>query len=318
MRGVWLENGALSQRDDLPDPVAPPGEALVRVLLAGICATDLELVRGYYPFTGVPGHEFVGRVEACEARPELVGARVVGEINVACGACDTCASGRPTHCPDRLVLGILGRDGALAESLVLPAHALHRVPDAIPDEAAVFTEPLAAAARILEQVSIGGGDRALVVGAGRLGLLVAMVLARTGCDLTAVARHDDARRILAACGVRAVSEAEVATASYDLVVEASGAPRGFDLARRAVRPLGTLVLKSTYTESLSLDVSSIVVDELTLVASRCGPFREALGLLESGQLDPTPLIRGRYSLDHALAAFEHAARPGALKVLVEP
>ena len=318
MRGVWLEQGRLSIRSDLARPRPAAGEARIRVTLAGVCGTDLELVRGYYPYTGIPGHEFVGVVDSCESEPELVGRRVVGEINAACGACATCRAGRPTHCPDRTVLGIVGRGGAFAEELVLPAANLHPVPDSVDDDAAVFAEPLAAAARILEQVAVAPGDRVGVVGAGRLGLLVAMVLARTGCRLTVVARHGDARRILADAGIDTIGSDEVAPGAWDVAVEASGSPGGFELARAALRPRGTLVLKSTYADRLSLDISRIVVDELTLVASRCGPFGEALRLLETGAVDPRPLIRGRHPLDRALDAFDAAARPGALKVLLVP
>jgi 2-desacetyl-2-hydroxyethyl bacteriochlorophyllide A dehydrogenase len=318
MRGIWLEEGRLSVRDDLPEPRPAAGEALVRVRLAGICGTDLELVQGYYPYTGIPGHEFVGVVESCEAIPALVGRRVVGEINAACGRCATCRAGRPTHCPDRTVLGIVGRDGAFAERLRLPAVNLHPVPDHVDDDAAVFVEPLAAAARILEQVTLGRGDRVLVVGAGRLGLLVAMVLARTGCRLEVVARQELSRRLLDAVGISAVAVANVPAGAFDVAVEASGSPSGFEVARASLRPRGTLVLKSTYADRLALDVSRIVVDELTLVASRCGPFTEALRLLAEGEVDPRPLIRGRLPLERAMSAFEEAARPGALKWLLVP
>lgn len=318
MRGVWLEERTLSVRDDLLPPQPAGGEALVRVRLAGICGTDLELLRGYYPYTGIPGHEFVGEVVECDAAPFLVGRRVVGEINAACGDCPTCRAGRPTHCPTRTVLGIVGRNGAFADLLTLPVPNLHVVPDHVPDEAAVFAEPLAAAARILEQVAVDQGDRVLVVGAGRLGLLVAMVLARTGCEPWVVARHDRAKAILDAASITSLGEDEVAAGAWDLAVEATGTPSGFELARRALRPRGTLVMKSTYADPLQLDISSIVVDELTLVASRCGPFDEALRLLGPGGVVPTPLIQGRCPMDRAAEAFADAARPGALKVLLVP
>jgi len=305
-------------RDDLLAPEVPQGEALVRVRLAGICGTDLELLRGYYPYTGVLGHEFVGEVIECHAAPFLVGRRVVGEINAACGTCPTCGAGRPSHCPSRTVLGIVGRHGAFADLLTLPVRNLHTVPDGISDDAAVFAEPVAAAARILEQVTVGADDRVLVVGAGRLGLLVATVLARTGCRLGVVARHARAREILASSSITSLGEDQVDSGAWDLAVEASGSPAGFELARRALRPRGTLVLKSTYADRLELDISSVVVDELTLVASRCGPFDEALRLLGPDGVDPTPLIRGRYPMDRAEEAFAEAGQPGALKVLLVP
>jgi 2-desacetyl-2-hydroxyethyl bacteriochlorophyllide A dehydrogenase len=303
-------------RQDLPPPSPGPGEALVQVRLAGICSTDLELVRGYYPFVGIIGHEFVGEViAAAEAAP--VGARVVGEINAACGSCATCRAGRPRHCPQRTVLGVRGRHGAFAEQLVLPARNLHRVPAHVADEAAVFVEPLAAALRVLEQVPIGRGDRVLLVGAGRLGQLVARVLARTGCTLAVVARHARQRALVTACGCTCVSEEEVAPGEHDVVVEATGVPEGFHLARRAVRPGGTIVLKSTYRGRLELDASSLAVDEITVVGSRCGPFAPALGLLERHELDPRDLVEARYPLAEAAAALRRADQRGVMKVLLE-
>jgi threonine dehydrogenase-like Zn-dependent dehydrogenase len=294
-----------------------PAEALIKVRLAGICATDLELVKGYYPYTGIPGHEFVGELtEAPE--PAWVGKRVVGEINAVCGRCEQCRNGRPTHCENRSVLGIVNRDGAFAEYLNLPFENLHPVPDGIPDEAAVFTEPLAAALEIRQQVHIQPTDRVLVVGAGRLGQLIAQVLALTGCDLRVMARHDRQRELLAARGIRPIDEVGIQPWRWDVVVEATGSPAGFELARRAIRPRGTLVLKSTYKGDLTANFSSLVVDEITLVGSRCGPFEPALRLLESREVDPLPLIVGEYPLEEGLKAFEKAGEAGALKVLLKP
>jgi threonine dehydrogenase-like Zn-dependent dehydrogenase len=318
MQAIWLENRKISFRDDLDLPEAPPGEARVRVRLAGICATDLELVRGYYPFTGVLGHEFVGEVVYAPLRPELTGQRVVGEINAACGECPTCRAGRPTHCERRSVLGILDRDGAFAEYFTLPVENLHPVPASIPDEAAVFTEPLAAALEIQEQVHIRTTDRTLLIGAGRLGQLIAQTLALTGCDLQVVVRHDYQRELLASRGIATLSEDQVEQDRWDVVVDATGSPEGFMQARKAVRPRGTLVLKSTYKGDMRVNFSSIVVDEITLVGSRCGPFPPALRLLANKQVDPTPLINARFPLSQASAAFEKAAQPGVLKVLLTP
>ncbi len=315
MRCLWLEDQTLTFRDDVPTPEPGPGEALVRVELAGVCGTDVELLRGYYPYAGVPGHEFVGRVEVA-ADAARVGQRVVGEINAACGACDTCRAGRPTHCERRTVLGIVGRDGALAEYLCLPQENLLEVPASVTSDAAVFCEPLAAAVEVLEQVHIRPTDRVLVLGAGRLGQLLAQVLSLTGCDLRVVARHSAQRDLLRARRIPLL-EGEVTSASADVVLEATGSPDGFTLARRAVRPRGTMVLKSTYARELSVDVSAVVVDELTLVASRCGPFAPALRLLRQGLVDPGPLIQARYPLEQGVEAVAHADRPGALKVLVE-
>ena len=316
MIALWLEDRRLRLRDDaqLPDPHA--GEARVRVTLAGICNTDLELIRGYYPYAGIPGHEFVGVVG--QGPREIVGRRVVGEINAACGECPACLAGRRTHCPRRTVLGIAGRHGAFAEYLDLPAGNLHVVPDAVPNEVAVFTEPLAAALEIQEQVSIRPEDRVLVAGEGKLGQLVARSLALTGCRLLVAGHHRRKLDLLAAIGTAVADPADLGPAEFDVAVECTGSPEGFALARRALRPRGTLVMKSTYAGALTLDASALVVDEITLVGSRCGPFAPALRLLSEGKIDPRPLIEARYPLRDALAAFEHAGRRGALKILLEP
>ena len=318
MRGVWLEQGRALLRDDLPSPEPGPGEALLRVRLAGICATDLELLRGYLGFVGVPGHELVGEVLEAPAAPEWVGARVVGEINAACGSCPTCLAGRPRHCPRRTVLGLLGRSGAFAERVVLPLANLHRVPSRVADAAAVFTEPLAAALEVSEQVHLRPDQRVLVIGAGRLGQLLARTLALGGGELAVVARHPRHRTLLARLGVRCLGEDEITAGSQDVVVEASGSPAGLVAALRAVRPGGTLVLKSTFSDSVLLDAAALVVNEVTLVGSRCGPFAPALRLLEGGHLDPTDLIDGWLPLDQAETGLAASARPGALKWLLQP
>jgi threonine dehydrogenase-like Zn-dependent dehydrogenase len=317
VRALWLEGHRLRLRDDLPLSAPPPGEALVRVRLAGICNTDLELVRGYYPYTGVPGHEFVGTVEAADGSDEWVGRRVVGEINAACGECAACRAGRRTHCERRSVLGIVARDGAFATHLALPIANLHPLPDSLDDAAAVFVEPVAAALELQQQVSVGAGDRVLVIGAGKLGQLVAQTLALTGCRLQVIGRSPRPLALLAARGIAAATEDAIEPRGADLVVECTGDPSGLELARRAVRPRGTIVLKSTYRGRTEVDISRLVVDEITLVGSRCGPFPPAIALLAEGRVDPRPLVEARYPLAEALAAFEHAGRPGALKVLVE-
>jgi threonine dehydrogenase-like Zn-dependent dehydrogenase len=314
---LWLEDRHLALRDDVPLPEPAEGEALVRVRLAGVCATDLELVRGYSPYTGVPGHEFVGIVETAPAAPGWVGKRVVGEINAACGECPTCRAGRKSHCPRRSVLGILARDGAFATHLRLPIANLHEVPETLPDEVAVFCEPTAAALEIQEQVRIVPGDRVVLVGAGRLGQLVAQTLARTDADLVVVAHDPRQLGLLAARGIPTAPAAAIEPGRADLAIECTGNPEGLELARRAVRPRGTIVLKSTYQGKATLDMAPFVVDELTLVGSRCGPFAPALALLAEGAVDPRPLLDARYPLSEAVAAFERAARPGALKVVVE-
>jgi threonine dehydrogenase-like Zn-dependent dehydrogenase len=318
MKGLWLENQNLTYREDIPQPEPKPGEALIKTRLAGVCATDLEMTHGYYPFTGVPGHEFVGEVMEAPGFPGWVGARVVGEINLTCGKCEACRAGRTNHCAARSVLGILGKDGVLAEYFTLPLANLHAVPDGVSDEAAVFTEPLAAALQIQQQVQIQPGMRVLIVGAGRLGLLIAQTLKLTGCDLAVVVRREAPARLLADWGIPAVDAKTVRANSADLVVEVTGSPGGFGLSQQAVRPAGTLVLKSTFAGDVNLNLSTLVVDEVTLVGSRCGPFKPALRLLAAGLVDTAGMIHGRYGLAEGLAAFEKAAESGVLKVLVAP
>lgn len=314
MKGLWLENNQLQLRTDIPTPEPPSGEALVRVLCAGICNTDLELKRGYYPYTGILGHEFVGVVE--QGPEHLINQRVVGEINAVCGHCRFCLSGLPTHCENRTVLGIVNRNGAFADYLCLPVENLHRVPDHVTTEVATFTEPLAAALEIQQQVVLHPNARVLVVGDGKLGQLVAQTLALTGCDLLVVGRHHDKLAYLEARGIK-TGLVDAVVGTFDIAVECTGNPEGFALARRALRPRGTLVLKSTYAGNLSLDASSLVVDEITLIGSRCGPFAPALNLLAQGQVDVKPLIHAHYPLTNGLAAFEHAQTKGVLKVLLD-
>jgi len=305
----------LDQNRPIPDPSAR--QVRLRTLLAGICNTDLEVVRGYAGFHGVLGHEFVALVEQA-GDASLVGRRVVGEINIACGTCATCRAGRLSHCSRRTVLGIRGHDGALADYFCLPVRNLHPVPNQVPDEAAVFAEPLAAACRILEQVRLQPGDRAIVLGDGKLGLLVAQVLALSGCDLLVVGRHEENLAILSARGIATRLGHQGLAAGADLVVECTGQAEGFQIARQLVRPGGTLVLKSTYHGAIEADLSQVVVDEVRLVGSRCGPFPAALRLLARGLVDVAPLVEAVYPLDEALVALEHAGRRGALKVLVRP
>jgi len=326
MRALVYNSAGLHLEPHYPVPTPQAGEVLIRTRLVGICNTDLELVRGYMRFAGVLGHEFVGEVVSAPD-PAWVGRRVAGDINAACNACPTCRAGRHTHCPDRTTLGIAGRDGALADYLCLPQANLHAVPDEVPDEVAVFTEPLAAACEILEQVAIRPTDRVFVLGDGKLGLLVGAVLRQTGAALTLAGKHADKLAIAQSWGLDvALMEQqagvlrglETLNRSADIVVECTGAPAGFDLARRLLRPRGTLVLKSTYHGDLTLNMSALVVDEITLVGSRCGPFAPALRLLECGLVDPRPLIAACYDLTESEAAMAHAARPGVLKILVRP
>ena len=314
MRALWLENNKISL-PDIPQPRSP-NEALIKIRKAGICSTDLELVKGYYPYTGILGHEFVGEVVEAEDA-SWISERVVGEINVVCNECEQCLNERPTHCENRTVLGIINRDGTFAEFTTLPIANLHRVPASVPDEMAVFTEPLAAALEIQQQIQINPSDRDLLVGAGRLGQLIAQTLALTGCDLRVVARHKHQQDLLKARGIMTISEEEIKPWRWDVVVEVTGSPSGFALARRAIRPRGILVLKSTYQGEMSINFSSVVVDEINIIGSRCGPFEPALHLMESKQVDPMVLIAAEFKLKDALKAFEHAAEPGVLKVLID-
>jgi alcohol dehydrogenase len=330
MRALVCDHG-LRYEPKFANPVPPLGEALVRVRLAGICNTDLELVRGYLSFKGVVGHEFVGEVVQSD-NAGLVGHRVVGDINAACYRCCTCLAGRHTHCPNRTTLGIAGRDGAFADYLTLPLVNLLPVPDAVRDESAVFVEPLAAACEILEQVAIRPTDRVLILGDGKLGLLVAAVLRLTGVDLAVVGRHAAKLSVARSWGVPVVQvergrQSAMATllenpasaiGQADIVFECTGSPMGFADACRLVRPKGTLVLKSTYHGDIGVDMSRLVVDEITLVGSRCGPFAPALRLLERGLVDPTPLISKVFSLSEGQAAFDYASQPGVIKVLLRP
>jgi len=315
MKALWLENNQISLRD-VPQP-HKQNEALIKIRKAGICSTDLELVKGYYPYTGVLGHEFVGEVVETDDA-SWIGQRVVGEINAVCNQCEQCLNRRPTHCESRTVLGIVNRDGVFAEYTTLPIDNLHIVPASIPDEMAVFTEPLAAALEIQQQVQVKPTDRVMLIGAGRLGQLIAQTLALTGCDLRVVARHKHQQDLLKVRGIRIISEEEIQPWRWDIVVEATGSPSGFSLARQAIRPRGMLVLKSTYKGDITVNFSSIVVDEINIVGSRCGPFAPALRLMESKQVNPTVLIDSEFALGDALKAFEHAAETGVLKVLMKP
>ncbi len=318
MQALWLEEQNLQFREDVPIPEPAAGQALIRVRLSGICSTDLELVRGYLPFMGVPGHEFVGEVVSSPSDPSWEGMRVVGEINIVCGDCYFCRSGMASHCEKRKTLGIHDWNGVFSEYLVLPLANLHVVPAFLPDELAVFTEPLAAACEILEQVRFRHDDRVLVIGAGRLGQLVAQVFKNTGCKLEVVARHHRQQQLLADRAIPTIAKVDLSKKKYDLVIEATGSADGFKLARQVIRPRGMIVLKSTYTGSAKVNFSGIVVDEVKLVGSRCGPFEPALHLLSQHRVNPMPLIDGRYPLKHGVEAFKHAGQPGALKILIQP
>lgn len=302
---------------ELPKPAPLPGEALVRVRLAGICATDLEIVKGYMGFKGVLGHEFTGVVEECEDK-DLVGRRVTGEINLGCGSCRWCASGVRNHCPDRRVLGILGKDGVFAEYVTLPVENLHPVPDSVPDKEAVFVEPLAAAFRVTEQVDLGPGARACVLGDGRLGLLTAQAIALTGAEVVVSGRHTEKLSIVAERGIKTVVGTESIEPGFDVVVDATGSPGGLDSALGLVRPTGTVVLKTTVSTPHKADMNRLVIDEITLVGSRCGPFGPAIkALSDEGAVEVGALIERTFPLDQGVEAFEYAGRKGVMKVLLQ-
>lgn len=326
MQALLLTDEGPTFTTKYPVPTAIQGEALVRVTHAGICATDLQLVAGYKGgYRGVLGHEFVGVVDEAPGNPDWEGERVVGELNIGCGRCELCARGLGKHCRQRESLGIIGRDGAFADYLTLPIANLHRLPPKtdLPDDIAIFVEPTAAALQIREQINVRPSDRVYVLGSGRLGLLVAQVLALTGCELTVIGRTQEKLTLLASFGLplRIHCTAQQPTTDLslaDVVVDVTGAPTGFGLARQLVRPGGTLVLKSTFAGTLpDFDLSSLVVDEITLLGSRCGPFLPAIRLLQQGLIQVQPLIQARYPLHDAVAALAHAQKRGVLKVLLE-
>ena len=331
MRALRFQNGQLSV-SDIAEPVAD-GEALVRVTLSGICNTDLEIARGYAGFEGTLGHEFVGVIESLsEARASAIptrrdsltvgpltpGQRVVGEINAGCGVCDLCRAGDPRHCPKRTVLGIVGRDGAHAEFLKLPLRNLLPVPDEIPDERAVFTEPLAAAYGILERVSITEETRVAVIGDGKLGLLCAQVLATTGAEVTLIGKHRSKLAIAARRGIETntIAEAQQRKGEFGVAVEASGSPSGFALAVELLHPRGVLVLKSTFHGTTEIEAAPLVVNEISVVGSRCGRFGPALELLKQNAVDVDSLISEEFPLSDGLSAMRRAAERDVIKVLL--
>jgi threonine dehydrogenase-like Zn-dependent dehydrogenase len=360
MKALYWDGHDLTRKISHPSPKSDSALALVRVRLAGICSTDLQIFKGYMDFHGVPGHEFMG--EVIEGPPALIGKRVVGEINFGCGRCEFCRRGLSRHCPNRKVMGILGADGCFAEIVAAPAQNLHVVPDTVADEEAVFTEPLAAAFEILEQIEIDPSTRApgmarghslgipphsrgvvlserseskdngtgapglprglhftrevLIFGDGKLGLLCAQVLALTGARVTLVGKHPDKLRLAKAAGVRAVLLADWKPKSADVVVEATGSTSGLEMALGAVRPRGTLVLKSTCAEEHRLSLAPVVINEITVIGSRCGLFPPALDALAEKKISVTPMIEKIYPLEDGVEAVAHAGRPGARKVLL--
>jgi len=317
LEALVYQDGELSYRRDHPRPRKPPGEALIRMSLAGICSTDLEITRGYMNFEGVLGHEFVGVVEEADTS-SLVGKRVVAEINCPCRKCEYCEQGLTNHCPHRTVLGVLRRDGAFAEYFVLPEANLHLVPDSISDEEAVFTEPLAAALEITEQIPVSESHKIAILGDGRLGLLAAKVLALTGASVTCIGNHAEKLALLKGQPIRTLLAGDGTSDRFDIVVDCTGSAKGFDDAVRLVRARGTIVLKTTVAAKADLNLAPLVINEIALVGSRCGPFDKALKLLADRRVKVTPLITDRYPLSGGLAAFNTAATRSAVKVLLYP
>lgn len=311
---VHLENQTVSvRRGAVPKRAA--GQALIRLVCGGICNTDIELLRGYYGFSGTPGHEFVGEVVACDDAA-WVGRRVAGEINLACGRCEWCARGLGRHCPRRTVLGIVKQPGAFREFLTLPVENLVAVPRGVKTEHAVFVEPLAAACEILEQVRIPKGAEVAVLGDGKLGLLVAQVLALHGARVHLYGRHKEKTRIVEPLGVEGRLGAKRPNSAYAFTVEATGSPEGLGSAVAMTRPRGTLILKSTVHGTVPVDTAPIIVNEITVVGSRCGRFAPAMRLLKGGRLQLDAMISAEYPLREAPRAFEEAQAPGVLKVLL--
>jgi alcohol dehydrogenase len=339
MKVLYFDNQLSLREVETPRPTA--GEALIRVKLAGICGTDRQILKGYSSFRGIPGHEFVGQVVECESR-DWIGKRVVGEINVTCGRCDFCRRGLGRHCRERSVMGIIDRPGAFAEYVALPFANLHEVPNSVSDEAAAFTEPLAAAAEILEQIPVAAGTRVAVLGAGRLGLLVAQVLKHAGARVTVVGRSAAKLELARSWGLTTINVAtdsagsgpfrqgmsgsehdtarrgveQLRARSFPMVIEATGAPSGLEEALRLIEPRGTVVMKSTFREPARFDTAKLVVDEITLLGSRCGNFETALHLLATGAVHVRELITKVFPLEAGVAAFTYLNEPSCLKVLL--
>lgn len=314
MKALYLAEGKIRLRN-IPEPAPLPHEALVKVNRAGICNTDLELVKGYMGFEGVLGHEFVGRV-VLSPRAEWLNKRVVGEINIACGVCPRCVQGRTKHCPERSVLGISGRAGAFAEYLSLPFDNLHLIPDSVSDRSAVFVEPLAAACDIFDKADIDGGTEVVVLGDGKLGLLISLAVRLKTAYVWCFGKHMEKLELLRDAGVRISTQTEGEKNKFDIVIEATGKVSGLKKALSLVRPGGQIVLKSTLHEPVPVDISKIVVDEIRMVGSRCGPFRLAIDLLREGKIDVERLVHGEFPLERFEEAFASAARDGIVKVLL--
>src|SRR3954451_4949407 len=315
MRSLVFDQ-SLSLDTRRPEPAPTDGDTLIKVRQAGICATDIEITKGYMSYRGVLGHEFVGEVVNSPDR-DLIGQRVCGEINVVCGRCDLCLSGLSTHCRARTVLGILNHDGAFADLVRLPAANLHVLPKTVDDDQAVFVEPLAAAFQVLKQIKLDGRKWVTVLGDGRLGLLVAQVLRNANCPVRVIGKHADKLNLCEKWQIRQRLLADIVPRhDQDVVVDCTGTAAGFELAMQVVRPRGTIVLKSTVAQGKPLNLAPLVIDEINVVGSRCGAFREAIRALAEKRIDVASLIHRRMKIEQGVEAMEYAARAGVLKVLV--
>ncbi len=309
-------NNSLQYQIDYPVPHISEGDALVRITHAGICNTDLEITKGYMGFQGVLGHEFVGVVEEC-SDSNIKGKRVVGEINVPCGQCMYCTSNMTNHCTKRTVLGILNRDGAFADYTSLPLDRLHVVPDSVSNEEAVFVEPLAAAFEILEQIKIVPDDKVCVLGDGKLGLLIAQVLSLTGCNLTAVGNHSEKLSILDEIGIKTKLLSSFRENGFDIVVDCTGSSSGIKTAFQIVKARGKVVLKTTVAKKGLIDTNAIVIKELELIGSRCGPFDKAIEAIAARNIDLYPMISREFSIEEGIKAFQYASKKDSLKVILK-
>lgn len=314
MQALWLSGNSVEYRCDYETPTPSQNEVLVRVSCAGICETDLQLIQGYMGFSGVLGHEFVG---VAQSGP-LKGRRVVGEINCSCWNCDTCRSGLPTHCASRTVIGILNHDGAFADFVRVPEKNLHLIPDSLSTDQAVFVEPVAAAYQIVRQQLVARRDRVVVLGDGRLGNLCAQVLREFGCEVLVIGKHASKMGVLNELGIQTIHlEKAVPQRDRDVVIDCTGSATGLPLALQLVKPWGTIILKTTIAGEHTLALSPIVIDEVKIVGSRCGPFPDAIAGLVSGRVKVEPLISGRFNLTDGVQALQHTATEPVLKILLD-
>lgn len=320
MKALYISKGILSLKKNTPTPKLGRNEALIKVKLAGICSTDLELVKGYADFGGIPGHEFVGEVIEVQNRKhnELVGKRIVGEMNLGCGKCEYCMSGIKEHCLNGLAMGVRGKEGVFAEYVTLPAENLHVLPKNVSDKEAVFVEPLAAALRIPQVVNIPIDKQVAVIGTGRLGILICQVLNLSGVKLTVLGRSKNSLLLPKKLGMNIGLVSEYGPKTWDMIVDATGNEEGFTHALNLIKPMGTIVVKSTYNGKINEDISKVVIDEIKIVGSRCGPFDPAIELLSQKRIETALLVEKIYPLSDGIRAFEHASKPGVHKILIKP